>query len=115
MNADLIASALLGWLGLLAFCRRSAIQRKGLGLPPIASAGRRAYTLTGLGLLALSWLLAIKAETASFGTVIWLSQTGLLGLLLACSLPFASALVWRSLWPALLAATVFSIDVLILA
>lgn len=104
MSVCQLGSALLTWAALVLLSRRT--EERHLGLAPLTPGRRRLHAIVGWGLLLSSLPPLIRAEGASFGAVLWTSQTGLLALLLACALPFAVRTVMASAWLAAAAGSV---------
>jgi hypothetical protein len=81
-----IVSALAAWLGLTALCFQSAHQRQRLRLYKQKPAMRLAFLLIGIMMLAVSCQASITANGQDFGTLVFISQLGLIGLLLILAL-----------------------------
>jgi hypothetical protein len=77
-----IASALAAWIGLLALCFQSSHQRGRWQLGKQSRQMRCVYLLVGTGSLAISYLAITQADGIGFGTLFYISQIGLLGLLM---------------------------------
>jgi hypothetical protein len=81
-------SALAAWAGMAALCFQSPSQRHRMGLCEQTRRQRRPFIAAAVALLAMSLAAAVAANGASFGIVLWLCQTGVLGLALVCLLPY---------------------------
>lgn len=81
-----IVAALTAWIGLAALCFQSAYQRQRLGLHKQKPAMRLAFLLTGIMMLAVSCQASITANGLGFGTLVFISQLGMIGLLLILAL-----------------------------
>lgn len=89
-------SVFAAWAGMAVLCFRSSNQRHRMGLKEQTRGERWRFSTAGTILLALSLIAAIAADGASFGIVAWLCQTGILGLILICMLPYSIAWVIRT-------------------
>lgn len=89
------ASALAAWAGMAALCFQSASQRYRMGLPAQGHGRRLGLALGGAALLGMSLAASLAVDGASFGSVLWLCQAGILGLLLVGVLPYAMTGVIR--------------------
>lgn len=98
MNALLMgaASALAGWAGMAVLCFQSASQRRRMGLRELGGAEQGRFILAGTALIGVSLAAAVLADGTGFGVLLWLCQTGMLGVALICCLPFARAAVTAS-------------------
>jgi hypothetical protein len=88
-----LAALLAAWSGMTALCLQVPHQRQRLRLRALEHGERRARTLAGVLLLALSLYAAMLGYGVPFGLVLGLCQAGLAGLVLACALPYRLALV----------------------
>lgn len=89
------ASLAAAWAGMAVLYFRSAIERQRQGLPAQSTRRRCFLLVLGAGLLALSLALSVLSDGASFGAVLWLSQTGIVGLALICWKPYAKTTAIR--------------------
>ncbi|MGH8807107.1 MAG: DUF3325 family protein [Noviherbaspirillum sp.] len=98
MKAMLFAacSGLAAWAGMGSLCFRSPNQRHRMGLPQQDDRQRLRFAAAGSAMLAISLLAALAANGASFGIVLWLCQTGILGFTLICALPYSPGWVAQS-------------------
>ncbi|UOD29679.1 DUF3325 family protein [Massilia violaceinigra] len=98
MNALLMAagSACAAWAGMAVLCFQSASQRRRLGLREQGGREQGCFILAGTVLIAISLAAAVGADGSQFGVLLWLCQTGMLGMALICSLPFARTAVTAS-------------------
>ncbi len=93
MNPLLIVacSVLSAWSGMAALCFQSSSQRHRMGLREQTRGQQWRFIAAGCALLAFSLAAAIAADGVSFGIVLWLCQTGILGAALICWLPYSMA------------------------
>ncbi len=98
MNALLMAagSACAAWAGMAVLCFQSSSQRRRLGLREQSGREQGRFILAGTALIVISLVAAVSADGSQFGVLLWLCQTGMLGMALICSLPFARTAVTAS-------------------
>jgi hypothetical protein len=83
-----IWSAAAAFMGMAALCVQSKNQRHRMGWREQTVQQRCIFVALGALLLAASLAMAVRVNGLSFGIVLWLCQTGVLGLALICSLPY---------------------------
>jgi hypothetical protein len=104
------ASALAAWASMAILCFRSSSQRHRMGLREQGKRQRRQYLAAAILLLSLSLLAATAVDGTSFGILLWICQTGIVGLALLCALPYSVTAVTRtSRAAALLAPVLFAL------
>ena len=84
-----LVSAFASWSSMAALCFQSPSQRHRMGMRIQSRAARAGLVSAASALLALSLLAATRAYGMSFGILLSVCLTGVLGFALVCVLPYS--------------------------